>query len=65
LLLVSVLVLVLVDGAAVAGLWALLIWPFAVEKTEEEEAAEKGVFGVDGSAGAGGTAGRGELVRWS
>jgi len=31
-----------VDGAAVASLWALLIWPFAVEKTEEEEAAEKG-----------------------
>jgi len=24
------------------ALWVLLIWPFAIEKTEEEEAAEKG-----------------------
>jgi hypothetical protein len=25
------------------ALWVLLIWPFAVEKTEEEDAAEKGL----------------------
>ena len=27
---------------ALMALWVLLIWPFAIEKTEEEEAAEKG-----------------------
>jgi hypothetical protein len=27
---------------ALMALWVLLIWSFAIEKTEEEEAAEKG-----------------------